>query len=88
MYENSQALEESKPLVMIPSLGEYYKDLVTVLKYISDPTVQSYCFRRLKFLEAKFNLHLLLNEQREKIAQKVNETYFNSSFLQLMTQFW
>ena len=31
---------------------------------------KSFCYRRLRYLEARFNLHVLLNEMRELAAQK------------------
>ena len=33
-------------------------------------TSKSFCYRRLRYLEACFNLHVLLNEVRELAAQK------------------
>ena len=32
---------------------------------------KSFCHRRLRYLESRFNLHVLLNEMRELAAQKV-----------------
>ena len=31
---------------------------------------KSFCYRRLRYLESRFNLHVLLNEMRELAAQK------------------
>ena len=31
---------------------------------------KSFCFRRLRYLSAKFNLHTLLNEMKETVSQK------------------
>ena len=33
---------------------------------------KSFCYRRLRYLESRFNLHVLLNEMRELAAQKAS----------------
>jgi len=52
------------------SLVEYFKDLSTLMKTISHGPSKTFCFQRLRTLEAKFNLHLLLNETSEIACSK------------------
>lgn len=53
-----------------PSIDEYYKDLKRLMNIVEDGPCKSFCFGRLAFLEAKFNMHLLLNEFVELAAIK------------------
>lgn len=59
-----------KPLFNIPTIREYFKDLDYLLGVISDGPVKSFAWRRLKFLESKWNLYFLLNEYRELADMK------------------
>lgn len=52
------------------TLSNYYRDLNIVVALASDPPAKTLAFRRLKLLEAKYNLHVLLNEQVELAVQK------------------
>ncbi|KAF2278190.1 AMP deaminase [Westerdykella ornata] len=64
VYENSSA-ELDAPIVAIPTLRDFYIDLDTVLDVSSDGPSKSFAFRRLQYLEGKFNLYYLLNEYQE-----------------------
>ncbi len=57
-------------LTSVPSLQEYFKDLDFLLGVISDGPVKSFAWRRLKYLEGKWNLYSLLNEYRELEGMK------------------
>ena len=49
----------------VPSLKEYFTDLDFILAVTSDGPTKSVAFRRLKYLESRFQLYLLLNETQE-----------------------
>lgn len=61
----------SKPLYTVPTIKEYFQDLDEVLSVISDGPAKSFAFRRLRYLESKWNLYVLLNEYRELAEMKV-----------------
>ena len=65
VYETSKSLELEQPIVHIPSIREFYMDLDTVLGISSDGPSKSFAYRRLQYLEGKFNLYVLLNEYQE-----------------------
>ncbi|KAN0062608.1 AMP deaminase [Thecaphora frezii] len=58
------------PVFTIPKAREYFKDLDHLLNVISDGPVKSFAWRRLKYLESKWNLYFLLNEYRELADMK------------------
>lgn len=59
-----------EPLFSVPTIREYFKDLDYLLGVISDGPVKSFAWRRLKYLESKWNLYFLLNEYRELADMK------------------
>ncbi|SAM83644.1 probable AMD1-AMP deaminase [Ustilago bromivora] len=59
-----------QPLFNVPTIREYFRDLDYLLSVISDGPVKSYAWRRLKYLESKWNLYFLLNEYRELADMK------------------
>jgi AMP deaminase len=65
VYETSKSAELDTPIVAIPTLREFYIDLDAILEISSDGPSKSFAFRRLQYLEGKFNLYYLLNEYQE-----------------------
>lgn len=65
VYENAKSLELGEPIVHIPDIKEYYLDLDALLTISSDGPSKSFAYRRLQYLEGKFNLYVLLNEYQE-----------------------
>lgn len=67
VYPDAKAAEASdrKPLFTVPSIKEYFLDLDFILGVISDGPAKSFAYRRLRYLESKWNLFLLLNEYQE-----------------------
>lgn len=65
VYETSKGLEMDTPIVHVPTIKEFYMDLETLLAVSSDGPTKSFAFRRLQYLEGKFNLYFLLNEYQE-----------------------
>ncbi|CAK3997944.1 AMP deaminase [Lecanosticta acicola] len=65
VYETAQSAELGEPIVHIPDIREYYMDLDSILSIGSDGPSKSFAYRRLQYLEGKFNLYVLLNEYQE-----------------------
>lgn len=61
-----------KKLVKIPNLHDYYSDLNTISKISSDGPSKSFAYKRLQYLEAKWNMYYLLNEFEETKQSKRN----------------
>lgn len=65
IYANEDACKENKPLVSLPSLRDFYMDLDAFIDVSTDGPIKSFAFKRLSYLEGKFQLHSLLNEYQE-----------------------
>lgn len=61
---------DSVDLFPVASATTFFTDMHHVLKIISVGNVRSACYHRLRFLEEKFRLHLLVNADSEFLAQK------------------
>lgn len=72
VYENEAAAKENKPIVNVPTLRDYYIELDEVISVSSEGPSKSFAFRRLQYLEAKWNLYSLLNEYQETSDSKRN----------------
>jgi AMP deaminase len=70
VYETAKSEELETPIVTIPTIREYYMDLDTILNISSDGPSKSFAFRRLQYLEGKFNLYYLINEYQETADSK------------------
>ena len=70
VYENDQSEEADSPIVNVPTIKEYYLDLEYIASVSSDGPSKSFAFRRLQYLEGKFNLYTLLNEYQETADSK------------------
>lgn len=53
------------PIVQVPTLRDYYMALDTILDIASDGPAKSFAYRRLQYLEGRYNLYTLLNEYEE-----------------------
>lgn len=70
VYESEEEKTKRKPIVQIPSLRDFYMDLDVVVEVSTDGPVKSFAFKRLSYLEGKFQLHTLLNEYQELADSK------------------
>jgi len=70
VYETAKSAELDSPILQIPTIREFYMDLDQVLNVSSDGPSKSFAFRRLQYLEGKFNLYVLLNEYQEVADSK------------------
>eukprot|EP00252_Welwitschia_mirabilis_P022782 TRINITY_DN6264_c0_g1_i1.p1 TRINITY_DN6264_c0_g1~~TRINITY_DN6264_c0_g1_i1.p1 ORF type:complete len:544 (+),score=105.26 TRINITY_DN6264_c0_g1_i1:214-1845(+) len=67
VYENKDA---EQPLFPVPDATAFFTDMHRILKIIALGNVRTLCHNRLRLLEQKFSLHLMLNADREALAQK------------------
>lgn len=65
---DSQESEESK--YVVSNIKEYFQDMDFILNVISDGPTKSFAFRRLRYLESKFHMYVLLNEYQELADSK------------------
>ncbi|PGH11820.1 AMP deaminase [Polytolypa hystricis UAMH7299] len=65
VYENEVARNLNEPIVQIPSLRDFYMDLDAIVDISTDGPIKTFAFKRLSYLEGKFQLHALLNEYQE-----------------------
>ncbi|KAI1104140.1 AMP deaminase [Jackrogersella minutella] len=70
VYENDAADKANTPVVGVPTIKDFYMDLEQILSTSSDGPSKSFAFRRLQYLESKFNLYALLNEYQETADTK------------------
>uniref|UniRef100_A0A7S2WBS6 AMP deaminase n=1 Tax=Rhizochromulina marina TaxID=1034831 RepID=A0A7S2WBS6_9STRA len=54
----------------VPSAAEFYRDLFEIHRITMMGPVKSYAYKRLRVLEEHFNMHVMLNSERELAAQK------------------
>jgi len=54
-----------RPIANVPTLRDYYLALDTILDIASDGPAKSFAYRRLQYLEGRYNLYTLLNEYEE-----------------------
>eukprot|EP01112_Ceratiomyxa_fruticulosa_P010299 TRINITY_DN2716_c0_g2_i4.p1 TRINITY_DN2716_c0_g2~~TRINITY_DN2716_c0_g2_i4.p1 ORF type:complete len:463 (-),score=81.09 TRINITY_DN2716_c0_g2_i4:574-1962(-) len=72
IYDNQEKFEKEDASIMIKTqLSEFYRDLSNLMKCTSFGPCKTLCFRRLRLLEAKYNLHMLLNDGEELACQKL-----------------
>ena len=57
-------------LIEVPTVEEFYEAYLALKKFIHSGPAKTLAFQRLKVLEARFNLHTLLNSDRELMSQK------------------
>eukprot|EP01018_Ginkgo_biloba_P000785 Gb_23346 [translate_table: standard] len=67
VYANKDAKENLYP---VADATAFFTDLHRILRIIAVGNVRTLCHHRLRLLEQKFSLHLMLNADREFLAQK------------------
>lgn len=63
--EIAPAAVKGFPLVKVPALREYYKDMDDVQNVSSDGPTKSFAYRQLDILEGRFHLYSLVNSYQE-----------------------
>lgn len=64
--------QTGKPLGDAPTLHDYYQDLTKIARIALDGPTKLFAFKRLQYLETKWNMYLLLNEFEETKQLKKN----------------
>ncbi|XVF76842.1 hypothetical protein PTKIN_Ptkin13bG0299500 [Pterospermum kingtungense] len=67
VYANKDSKVELFP---VADATTFFTDLHHILRVIAAGNIRTLCHHRLNLLEQKFNLHLMLNSDRELLAQK------------------
>ncbi|PKA62695.1 AMP deaminase [Apostasia shenzhenica] len=62
--------DSTESLYPVADATTFFTDLHHILRVIAAGNIRTLCHRRLNLLEQKFNLHLMLNADREFLAQK------------------
>ena len=71
VFKDEADLEAEKHIEFdVPNLETFVKDMQNLCAMIADGPLKSFCYRRLSYLQSKYQLHVLLNELRELAAQK------------------
>ncbi|EHA57906.1 AMP deaminase 2 [Pyricularia oryzae 70-15] len=70
VYQVYATTASAEPIVNIPTLRQFYIDLDKILSVAADGPSKSFAYRRLQYLEGKFNLYTLLNEYQETADSK------------------
>ncbi|KYQ91657.1 AMP deaminase [Tieghemostelium lacteum] len=71
VYKNEEEMKQDKPLHSLEhTLNSYYRELNNLMKLCSYGPAKTFCFKRLRLLESKFNMHILLNDSVELSHQK------------------
>jgi AMP deaminase len=70
VYENELKKTANVPLQEFPSAKEFYNDMNYILGVVSDGPVKSFAFRRLRYLDSKWQMYILLNEFEELSESK------------------
>jgi AMP deaminase len=69
VYESSST-HDMIPVVQVPTLRDFYMDLEKIHDISSDGPAKSFAYRRLQYLEGRYNLYTLLNEYEEVAETK------------------
>ncbi|AMD22945.1 HHR176Wp [Eremothecium sinecaudum] len=72
LFEVHKSGDPASKIAEIPTLRDYYVDTEKILAVSSDGPSKSFAFRRLQYLEARWNLYILLNEYQETAVSKKN----------------
>lgn len=72
VFALSKDTDSTKPIVEVPTLKEYYTDLNKIAQFSSDGPTKSFAFKRLLYLEARWNMYYLLNGFEETKQSKAN----------------
>lgn len=69
VYDSTSA-KDSAPIVDVPTLRDFYMDLEKIHDISSDGPAKSFAYRRLQYLEGRYDLYTLLNEYEEVAETK------------------
>ncbi|KAI9321520.1 hypothetical protein BX666DRAFT_2017455 [Dichotomocladium elegans] len=70
VYQTEDDKKNKKAIHPMPTRKEYFQDMDYVLNAISDGPTKSFAFRRLRYLDSKWQTYILLNEFEELADSK------------------
>ncbi|KAI3654442.1 hypothetical protein MP228_001161 [Amoeboaphelidium protococcarum] len=70
VFESEEKSLQNASRFVVPTIKNFFQDMDFILNVISDGPTKSIAFRRLRYLESKFQMHVLLNEQAENAQSK------------------
>ncbi|KAI8372644.1 hypothetical protein EDC96DRAFT_500056 [Choanephora cucurbitarum] len=70
VYRSQEDKDNRTPAYQIPSCRDFFEDLDFILTSISDGPAKSFAFRRLRYLDSKWQMYILLNEFQELADSK------------------
>lgn len=62
---------DDAPVFDVPSVDEFYRDMKFMTALSSPGPVTTYAYKRMQVLEERFNLHEMLNADREQVGASV-----------------
>lgn len=65
-----EVLLDGEPTFVCPTVDEFYEDMTFLNKVTQPGPVTTYSYKRIQVLEERFNLHEMLNSDREQAIQK------------------
>ena len=68
--QTSEATVSTIPLIKVPTLRDFYKDMDEVQSISSDGPTKSFAYRQLDILEGRFHLYFLVNSYQETADSK------------------
>ncbi|ORX72761.1 hypothetical protein DL89DRAFT_290596 [Linderina pennispora] len=72
VYRNEELRAAGQePFTKAPSIKEFYMDMDYLLNAMSDGPIKTWAFRRLRYLDARWQLYVLLNEREETTQSKM-----------------
>ncbi|CEP03794.1 AMP deaminase [Plasmodiophora brassicae] len=63
--------DRSKPPLPVRTVQQFYQDLDILCDIVADGPTKSFCYKRLQILDARFLMHVTLNQRIESEAQKL-----------------
>jgi len=79
-------MEATEAIVQVPTLRDYYRDLDSIILAASDGESKSLAYKRLQYLDGKWNLYILLNERQEMLDSKVWSYLFEFNCSEYLTE--
>lgn len=65
IYTASETMQQIRPMIQVPTLRDFYKDLDEIQNISSDGPTKSFAYRQLDIIEGKFHLYFLINSYQE-----------------------
>lgn len=69
VFSDRASVMRRKPDISSPPLSGFAEDLSRLMTIVNDPECRSLAYRRLVLLQERFNMHIILNEDEERLSQ-------------------